>query len=203
MDPLDSLQKDLMRFEKLAEHQHAHHHAVHAAHDHGHRRRETWWLAADGSHGHPGSSETLHKCPQVILGPMPTSLAPTATSNLPKVAHLHDLGHDHHVGSLPQGGRSQRSGQRGICSHFAAIVSFHDLSCVCHGPRRVEADGALFGRGAESIRCEKCTPTRFCLPTQYAVCVRRPIAVVPLMDCAPPTGHPFELRRRIDGVRSQ
>ena len=163
--PLDGLQKDLMRFEKLAEHQHAPHHAVHAAHDHHHRRRETWWLAADGSHGHPGSSETLHKCPQVILGPMPTFLAPTATSNLPKVAHLHDLGHDHHVGALPQGGRSQRSGQRGICSHFAAFASFHDLSSRVHGPRRVEADGALFGRGAESIRCEKCSRTRFCPST--------------------------------------
>ena len=133
--PLDGLQKDMMRFEKLAEHQHAPHHAVHAAHDHDHRRRETWWLAADGSHGHPGSSETLHKCPQVILGSMLTFLAPTTTSNLPKVAHLHNLGHDHHVGSLPQGGRSQRSGQRGICSHFAAIASLHDLSSRVHGPR--------------------------------------------------------------------
>ena len=135
MAPLDSLQKDLMRFEKLAEHQHAPNHAVHAAHDHDHRRRETWWLAADGSHGHPGSSETLHKCPQVILGPMPTSLAPTATSNLPKVAHLHHLGHDHHVGAPRQGGRSQRSGQRGISSYSAVIASFHKRSSRVHDPR--------------------------------------------------------------------
>ena len=87
------------------------------------------------------------------------SLHPPPLPTSPKVAHLHDLGHDHHVGALPQGGRSQRSGQRGVCSHFAAIASFHDLSCVCHGPRRVDADGALFGRGAESIRCEKGMPS--------------------------------------------
>ena len=110
MTMLDGLQKDLMRFEKLAEYQHAPHHAVHAAHDHDHRRRETWWLAADGSHGHPGSSETLHKCPQVILGlcqpplhpqPLPTSprspismiLGMTTTSGpYLRAADLSDLG---------------------------------------------------------------------------------------------------------------
>ena len=95
---LDSLQKDLIRFEQLAESKHAPHHA---ADDHDHRRRETWWQAADGSQGHLRSSETLHKCPQVILGPMLSSLAPTTTPKLPKVALLHHLGHDHHVGALP------------------------------------------------------------------------------------------------------
>ena len=89
---LDSLQKDLIRFEQLAESKHAPHHA---ADDHDHRRHETWWQAADGSQGHLRSSETLHKCPQVILGPMLSSLAPTSTSNLPKVALLHHLGLDH------------------------------------------------------------------------------------------------------------
>ena len=68
---------------------------MHAADDHDHRRRETWWQAADGSQGHLRSSETLHKCPQVILGPMLSSLAPTTTPNLPKVALLHHLGLDH------------------------------------------------------------------------------------------------------------
>ena len=36
---LDGLQKDFARFEKLAEVLHAHHHAVHATHDHVHAGR--------------------------------------------------------------------------------------------------------------------------------------------------------------------
>ena len=112
----------------VLESKHAPHHAVHAADDHDHRRRETWWQAADGSQGHLRSSETLHKCPQVILGPMLSSLAPTTTPNLPKVALLHHLGHDHHVGALPQGGRPQRSGRRGNSFFSTAIVAFYKNS---------------------------------------------------------------------------
>ena len=61
--------------------------------------------------------------------------------------------------------------------------------------------GSVFDRALKNMVFSRISSCSMMLDDDGAL--RRPIAVVPLMDCAPPTGHPFELRRRIDGVRSQ
>ena len=48
-----------------------------------------------GTLGPVGPYTSAPKSSWSFLGPMPSSLAPTSTSNLPKVALLHHIGLDH------------------------------------------------------------------------------------------------------------